>query len=108
ARNRPASEANLPRAGTAVRSPAPRRAVAGLRALGGDAPFGRRSLPRRTCRLRAPERRAPPLPPPVPSLLALAAFAPQSVVPPASPGRDMSRYIQAFVQLFYDDPVLPS
>jgi Glycosyltransferase family 87 len=41
-------------------------------------------------------------------LVALAAFALQSVVLPAYPGRDMSRYIQAFVQLFYEDPVLPS
>lgn len=41
-------------------------------------------------------------------VVALAVFALQSVVLPAYPGRDMSRYIQAFVQLFYKDPVLPS
>lgn len=41
-------------------------------------------------------------------VVALAVFALQSAVLPVYPGRDMSRYIQAFVQLWYEVPVLPS
>ena len=40
--------------------------------------------------------------------LALAVFAIQSIVLPVQPGRDMGRYIQAFVQFSYEEPVLPS
>jgi hypothetical protein len=40
--------------------------------------------------------------------LALAVFALESVFLPVYPGRDMGRYVQAFVQLGYDTPVLPS
>ena len=40
--------------------------------------------------------------------LALAVFAVQSAVLPVYPGRDMGRYVQTFVQLWYDEPVLPS
>jgi len=41
-------------------------------------------------------------------VLALAVFAVQSIVLPAQPGRDMARYVQAYVQLFHEEPVLPS
>jgi len=41
-------------------------------------------------------------------VVALAVFAIQSVVLPVQPGRDMGRYVQAFVQLFYEEPILPS
>lgn len=41
-------------------------------------------------------------------LLALGVYALQSAVLPAYPGRDMSRYVQAFLQLGYEHPVLPS
>jgi hypothetical protein len=41
-------------------------------------------------------------------LLALAVFALQSAVLPVYPGRDMSRYVQSFLQLFYDEPIFPS
>ena len=41
-------------------------------------------------------------------VLALAVFALQSVVLPVFPGRDMSRYLQAFVQLGYDVPIYPA
>lgn len=40
--------------------------------------------------------------------LALAVFALQSIVLPVFQGRDMGRYVQTFVQLFYEEPVLPS
>lgn len=40
--------------------------------------------------------------------LSLAVFAVESVVLPAFPGRDMVRYVQTYVQLPYDDIVLPS
>jgi dolichyl-phosphate-mannose-protein mannosyltransferase len=40
--------------------------------------------------------------------LALAVFALQSIVLPVYPGRDMGRYVQTFVQFWYDDAVLPS
>jgi hypothetical protein len=40
--------------------------------------------------------------------VALAVFVIQSLVLPAYPGRDMGRYIQAFVQLASRDPVVPS
>jgi hypothetical protein len=40
--------------------------------------------------------------------VALAAFAVESVFLPAYPGRDMSRYLQAFVQLGYHVPVYPA
>jgi hypothetical protein len=40
--------------------------------------------------------------------LALAAFALQSVALPVHPGRDMGRFVQAYLQLFYEEPVLPS
>ena len=40
-------------------------------------------------------------------MLALAVFALQSIVLPVHPGRDMGRYVQAYVQFWYDDPVLP-
>jgi len=36
------------------------------------------------------------------------AFALQSIALPVGPGRDISRYVQAFLQLGYDDPVLIS
>ena len=41
-------------------------------------------------------------------LAALGVFALQSVVLPAYPGRDMGRYVQTYVQYWYDDAVLPS
>jgi Glycosyltransferase family 87/Dolichyl-phosphate-mannose-protein mannosyltransferase len=41
-------------------------------------------------------------------VLALAVFAVESVVLPAYPGRDMTRYLQAFVQLGYDVPIYPA
>jgi hypothetical protein len=41
-------------------------------------------------------------------LAAVAAFAAQSVVLPVHPGRDLGRYLQTYVQLGYDAPVLPS
>ncbi len=41
-------------------------------------------------------------------VLALAVFALQSAVLPAYPGRDMARYLQAFVQLGYHVPVYPA
>lgn len=41
-------------------------------------------------------------------VLALGVFALQSLFMPVYPGRDMSRYIQSFLQLFYQEPVLPS
>jgi hypothetical protein len=40
--------------------------------------------------------------------LALAVFALQSAVLPVYPGRDMGRYVQTYVQYFYDDAILPS
>jgi hypothetical protein len=40
--------------------------------------------------------------------LALLVFALQSIVLPAYPGRDMGRYVQTYVQYWYDDAVLPS
>jgi hypothetical protein len=40
--------------------------------------------------------------------LALAVFALETAFLPAYPGRDMSRYLQAFVQLGYDVPVYPA
>jgi Dolichyl-phosphate-mannose-protein mannosyltransferase len=40
-------------------------------------------------------------------VLALAVFALQSAVLPVHPGRDMDRYLQAFVQLGYAEPVYP-
>jgi hypothetical protein len=41
-------------------------------------------------------------------VLALAVFAVQSLVLPAQQGRDMPRYVQAFLQLFNEEPILPS
>jgi hypothetical protein len=41
-------------------------------------------------------------------VLALAVFAVQSLVLPVQPGRDMYRYVQAYVQLGYEEPILPS
>ncbi|MDX6407388.1 MAG: alpha,2-mannosyltransferase [Gaiellaceae bacterium] len=41
-------------------------------------------------------------------MLALAVFALQSVFLPAYPGRDMSRYLEAFFQLGYHVPVYPA
>lgn len=41
-------------------------------------------------------------------LVSLAVFAVQSAVLPAFPGRDMARYVQAYVQLSASDVVLPS
>src|SRR5439155_7200560 len=41
-------------------------------------------------------------------LLALVVFGVQSLVLPAYPGRDMSRYLEAFVQLGYHVPVYPA
>ena len=41
-------------------------------------------------------------------VVAAVAFAAQSVVLPVGPGRDMARYVQAFLQLGYDHPVLVS
>jgi hypothetical protein len=40
--------------------------------------------------------------------IALAVFAVQSAVLPAFPGRDLDRYIQAFVQLGYSTPIYPA
>jgi hypothetical protein len=40
--------------------------------------------------------------------LGLAVFVLQSVFLPAYPGRDMSRYLETFVQLGYDVPVYPA
>jgi hypothetical protein len=40
--------------------------------------------------------------------VALAVFALESVFLPAYPGRDMSRYLEAFFQLGYDVPVYPA
>jgi hypothetical protein len=40
--------------------------------------------------------------------VALAVFALQSVILPAYPGRDMSRYLETFVQLGYRVPVYPA
>ena len=40
--------------------------------------------------------------------LALVVFGLQSIVLPVGPGRDMGRYVQAFLQLGYAHPVLPS
>src|SRR5918999_5706382 len=40
--------------------------------------------------------------------VALAFFALQSVFLPAYPGRDMSRYLETFFQLGYDEPVYPA
>ena len=40
--------------------------------------------------------------------LALAVFALESAVFPVQPGRDMGRYVQAFVQYWNGDPVIPS
>jgi Glycosyltransferase family 87/Dolichyl-phosphate-mannose-protein mannosyltransferase len=41
-------------------------------------------------------------------VLALAVFAIQSIVLPVYPGRDMSRYLETFVQLGYHVPVYPA
>jgi hypothetical protein len=41
-------------------------------------------------------------------LIAGVAFALQSAVLPVGPGRDMGRYVQAFLQLGYHDPLLTS
>ena len=41
-------------------------------------------------------------------LIAGLAFALQSAVLPVGPGRDMGRYVQAFLQLGYHDPLLTS
>ena len=41
-------------------------------------------------------------------VIALAVFALESLVLPAQHGRDMGRYVQTYVQLGYDEPVLPS
>src|SRR6266536_647542 len=41
-------------------------------------------------------------------VLALVVFGLQSVALPAYPGRDMARYLQAFVQLAYHVPVYPA
>ena len=41
-------------------------------------------------------------------VLALVVFALQSAVLRVYPGRDMGRYVQAFLQLWYQKPVLPS
>ena len=40
--------------------------------------------------------------------IGLLVFALQSVALPVGPGRDMGRYVQAFLQLGYHDPVLTS
>jgi hypothetical protein len=40
--------------------------------------------------------------------LGLVVFALQSVALPVGPGRDMARYVQAFIQLGYSEPVLTS
>ena len=40
--------------------------------------------------------------------LAFVVFALESVILPVHSGRDMGRYVQTFVQLWYDAPVLPS
>jgi hypothetical protein len=40
--------------------------------------------------------------------LALGVFAVQSLVLPAYPGRDMGRYVQAYVQYWYEEPVYPA
>ncbi len=41
-------------------------------------------------------------------VLGVVVFALQSVALPVGPGRDMGRYVQAFLQLGYSDPVLTS
>ena len=41
-------------------------------------------------------------------LVAGLVFSVQSVVLPVGSGRDMSRYVQAFLQLGYHDPILAS
>jgi hypothetical protein len=41
-------------------------------------------------------------------VLALAGFAIQSLVLPVYPGRDMGRYVQTYVQYWYDEPVYPA
>lgn len=41
-------------------------------------------------------------------VVALAVFAVESAVLPAYPGRDMDRYIQAFLQLGYHEPLYPA
>ena len=41
-------------------------------------------------------------------VVALAAFAVQSLAVAVGPGRDMGRYVQAFIQLGYADPILTS
>jgi hypothetical protein len=41
-------------------------------------------------------------------VLALVVFALQSIVLPVQPGRDMGRYVQAYLQLFHEEPILPS
>jgi hypothetical protein len=41
-------------------------------------------------------------------VVALAVFALQSVILPAHPGRDMGRYVQTFLQLWYEEPILAS
>ena len=40
--------------------------------------------------------------------VALAVYAVQSAVLPAYPGRDMSRYLETFVQLGYHVPMYPA
>ena len=40
--------------------------------------------------------------------VSLAVFALQSIFLPAYPGRDMARYLQAFVQLGYEVPIYPA
>src|SRR5215210_6229433 len=40
--------------------------------------------------------------------VALAVFALYSIFLPAYPGRDMSRYVETFLQLGYDVPVYPA
>jgi hypothetical protein len=40
-------------------------------------------------------------------VVALAVFAVQSLALPVQQGRDMPRYVQGFVQLFYEEPILP-
>jgi hypothetical protein len=41
-------------------------------------------------------------------LVGLAVFGVQSIALPAAPGRDMGRYIQAYLQLGYEHPILMS
>ena len=41
-------------------------------------------------------------------VLALVVFALESVLAPAFPGRDMARYIQAYLQLPWQTPIVPS